>query len=89
MLEGWWQGLSFQGLASYIPSRKLKEVKSLLKSWNRDCFGRLDLNKNLALSQVKEWDRVEEIRVLTMEEAEVKNEAKDSLKKWVSLEEIH
>ena len=46
MLEGWWQGLSFRGSASYIISIRLKEVKSLLKTWNRDCFGRLDLNKN-------------------------------------------
>ena len=49
-MEGWWQGMSFRGSASYIMSRKLKEVKSLLKAWNRDGFGRLDLNKKLALS---------------------------------------
>ena len=72
MLEGWWQGLSFRGSASYILSRNLKEVKSLLKTWNRDCFGRLDLNKKLVLSQVKEWDRVEEIKGLTMEEVDAK-----------------
>ena len=66
--------MSFRGSANYILFRKLKEVKSLLKTWNRDCFGRLDLNKNLALSQVKEWDIVEEIKVLTMEEAEAKKE---------------
>ena len=89
MLEGWWQGLFFRGSASYILSRKLKEVKSLLKTWNRDCFGTLDLNKKLALSQVKEWDSVEEVRVLTMKEAKAKKEAKDSFKKWVSLEEIY
>ena len=46
-LKGWWQGLSFQGSASYILSRKLKEIKNLLKTWNRDCFGRLDLNKKI------------------------------------------
>ena len=89
MLEGWWQGLSFRGTTSYILTIKLKEIKSLLKTGNKDCFGRLDHNKKLALSQVKEWDRVEEIRVLTMEEVEAKKEAKDSYKKWVSLEEIH
>ena len=81
--------MSFQGSASYILSRKLKEIKNLLKTWNRDCFGRLDLNKKLALAQVKEWDRVEEVRVLTMEEAEAKKGAKDSFKKWISLEKIH
>ena len=81
--------MSFQGSTSYILSRKLQEIKILLKTWNRDCFGRLDLNKKLALAQVKGWDRVEEVRVLTMEEAKAKKEAKDSFKKWISLEEIH
>ena len=38
---------------------------------------------------MKEWDSVEEVRVLIMEEAEAKKEVKDSFKKWVSLEEIH
>ena len=50
LMEGWWQGVSSRGSASYILSKKLKEVKSLLKVWNRDCFGRLDANKKLALS---------------------------------------
>ena len=81
MLEAWWQGISFRGSSIYILSRKLKEVILLLKTWNKDCFGRIDLNKNLALSSVKEWDRVEEIRVLIMEEAKAKKEAKDSFKK--------
>ena len=31
----------------------------------------------------------EEVRELTMEEVEPKKEAKDSFKKWVTLEEIH
>ena len=40
---------------------------------------------------MKDWDRVEEVRELTVEEAEAeaeaeaKNEAKDSFKKWVRL----
>ena len=81
--------MPFRGSTSYILSRKLKEVKSLLKAWNRDCFGRLDVNKKLALSHVEDWDRVEEVRELTLEEIEAKKEAKDSFKKWVTLEEIY
>ena len=97
LMEGWWQGMSFRGSTGFILSKKLKEIKSLPKAWNRDCFGRLDLNKKLALSQVEDWDRMEEVRELTMEEvreltmeeAVAKKEAKDSFKKWVTLEEIH
>ena len=64
-------------------------VKSLLKAWNRDCFGRLNVKKKLTLSQVDDWDRVEEVRELTLEETKAKKEAKDFFKKWVTLEEIH
>ena len=77
------------GSASYILSRKLKAVKSLILAWNRGCFGRLDVNKKLALSQVEDWDCVEEVREMTLQEIEAKKEAKDSFKKWVTLEEIH
>ena len=38
---------------------------------------------------MENWDRVEEVRELTMEETEAKKEAKDSFEKWVTLEEIH
>ena len=36
---------------------------------------------------MKDWDRVEEVRELTVEdvEAEAKKEAKESFKKWVRL----
>ena len=35
LMEGWWKGVSSRGSASYILSRKLKEVKSLLKVWKQ------------------------------------------------------
>ena len=54
-----------------------------------DCFGRLDANKKLTLSQVEDWDHVEEVREPTLEETEAKKEVKDPFKKWVTLEEIH
>ena len=83
-MEGWWQGVSSWGFASYVLSRKLKKIKSLLKVWNRDCFGKLDANKKLALSQVENWDHVEEVKEQTLKETEAKKEAKDSFKKWVN-----
>ena len=54
-----------------------------------ECFGRLELNKRQALSQLEAWDQVEEERELFMEEAKAKKEAKDAFSKWASLEEIH
>ena len=44
------------GSANYILSRKIKEIKTLLKAWNMDCFGRVEVNKKLALAQVEAWD---------------------------------
>ena len=37
------------GSTSFILSRKIKEIKILLKVWNRDCFGRVEVNKNWLL----------------------------------------
>ncbi|RVX01665.1 Transposon TX1 uncharacterized 149 kDa protein [Vitis vinifera] len=68
---------------------KVDGFKELLRGWNRDVFGRLEVNKNLALQQVEFWDGVESERSLTEGETELKKEAKDVFKKWVLLEETH
>ena len=57
--------------------------------WNRDVFGRLEVNKNLALHQVEHWDGVESERILSERETELKKEAKETYQKWVLLEELH
>ena len=80
--------MSIRGSASFILSKKLKETKLLFKTWNRESFGRLEFNKNQALSQLRAWDSMEEERELTLVEVEAK-EAKDSYKMWETLEEIH
>ena len=46
-------------------------------------------NKSSALQQVEFWDRVESERSLSLEETELKKEAKESYKKWVLMEESH
>ena len=81
--------MSTQGTTSYILSRKIEEVKLLLKNWNRDYFERLEVNKKLALSKVEVRDCVEEERVLTLEEIEAKMEVNDSFNKLINLEEFH
>ena len=81
--------MSTQGTTSYILSRKIEEVKLLLKNWNRDYFERLEVNKKLALSKVEVRDCVEEERVLTLEEIFSKMEVKDSFNKLINLEEFH
>ncbi|RVW39630.1 hypothetical protein CK203_090634 [Vitis vinifera] len=49
----------------------------------------LDCDKSSALQQVEFWDWKESERILTMEETELKKEAKENYKKWVLMEETH
>ena len=42
MLKQWWQGLNFSGSFSFILAAKLKALKDILKSWNREVFGRVE-----------------------------------------------
>ncbi|KAL6324589.1 hypothetical protein AAG906_013401 [Vitis piasezkii] len=78
-----------RGSASYKLATKMKEIKQKLKVWNREVFGKLESNKSAALQQVEFWDREENDRILTMEEVELKKEAKENYKKWVIMEETH
>ena len=45
LLKNWWQSLSFNGTCSFILASTLKALKALLKSWNKDVFGRVEVNK--------------------------------------------
>ncbi|RVW46326.1 LINE-1 reverse transcriptase-like [Vitis vinifera] len=89
LLRDWWQGTVVRGKASFRLASKLKVMKQKIKEWNREVFGRLEVNKNLALQQVEFWDRVESERSLSENETEMKKEAKETFKKWVLLEETH
>ena len=52
LLKAWWERDTFNGSTSFILAEKLKVVKSKLKEWNRDVFGRVEYRKNLALDQL-------------------------------------
>ena len=84
MLGGWWQGLKFSGSFSFILAEKLKALKVILKSWNKEVFGKVVVNKKLALDKVDFWDIQEKGRVLSMEELEARKEAKENLKNGFS-----
>ena len=89
LVRNWWQGIDVRGNASYKLATKMKEIKQKLKVWNRKVFGKLECNKFVALQQVEFWDREENDRILTMEESELKKEAKENYRKWVIMEETH
>ncbi|RVW39400.1 hypothetical protein CK203_099500 [Vitis vinifera] len=89
LVHSWWQGIDVKGSASYNLATKMKEIKQKLKVWNREVFGKLECNKSVALQQVEFWDREENKRILTVEETELKKEAKENYRKWVIMEETH
>ena len=63
-------------------------MKAILKSWNKDVFGKVGVNKKLALDKVNFWDDQEKLRPLSMEELEVRKEAKGDFEKWALMEEV-
>ena len=88
LLKGWWQGLSFSGSFSFIFAEKLKALKAILKFWNKDVFGKIEVNKRLALDKVASWDDQKKLRSLSLEELEARKKAKGDYKKWALMEEI-
>ena len=88
LFKAWWEGDNFNGSASFIMAEKLKVVKSKLKEWNRDVFGRVDYKKNLALDQLQFWDAKEKTNRLSLEEMDARREVRKEYKKWVLLEEV-
>ena len=45
LLKGWWQGMIFSDSSSFVLAEKLKALKAILKTWNREVFGRVELRK--------------------------------------------
>ena len=52
LLKQWWQGLKFSGSFIFILAEKLKALKGILKSWNKEVFGRVEGKKSKALHKV-------------------------------------
>ena len=88
LLKIWWQGLNFKGSSSFIMVAKLKALKSILKTWNKEVFGKVEVNNSLALQQVNFLDIQERSRALLVEEVEIRKEVREEYKKWVLMEEI-
>ena len=59
---------------------QLKALKGILKSWNMEVFGRVEVKKKEALQRVSFWDDLEKQRELVLEEREERIMAKEELK---------
>ena len=69
-------------------AEKLKALKGILKIWNKDVFGRVEVKKSDALSRINRWDVKEKDNLLTLEETEERNLAREDYKYWSLLEEV-
>ena len=49
ILKSWWEGDNFSGPSSFILAKKLKVLKSKLKEWNKNTFGKVEYRKDLTL----------------------------------------
>ena len=87
LLKNWWQSLNFSGSFSFILASQLMARKAFLKSWNRDVFGRVEVNKCKALCRVSYWDDIENDRPLSLEDFEERNLDMEDFKYWSPLEE--
>ena len=88
VLRKWWEGIRVSGSASYILSEKLKALKPIMKNWNREVFSQITVKKQEAWYSMDFWDKEERVHELSLEEEEVRKEAREMYKKWVLLEEM-
>ena len=79
LLRVWWQRLHFFGFFSFILASKLKALKGILRAWNKEVFGRVELKKE-ALSRITFWDVLEKEKELSLEEVEEREKARDEYK---------
>ena len=87
LIKVWWQSLEFRGTSSYVLMEKIKAIKNLLKTWNKEVFGRVEENKKSALAKVAAWDAIESERPLSPEELGTRMIALEEFKKRSLLEE--
>ena len=87
-MKMWWGSLNFNGTSSFVLDTKLRALKDILKTWNKEVFGLIETKKGEALRQVVCWDEKEKCSTLNLEDCEARKEARESYKTWVLREEI-
>ena len=88
LLRGWWQSLHFSGSFSFVLASKVKALKGILRVWNKEVFGRVEVQKKEALKRISFWDDLEKEKALSLVESEEREKAREEFKKWVDLEEV-
>ena len=89
LIADWWANLEFQGTKSYVLMEKMKALKVMLRSWNKETFGIVEERKKQALQKANHWSNIECLRPLSQEETVEKVGAVEEYKKWAVLEETY
>ena len=63
-MKTWWGSLNFTETSSFILDAKLRDLKNILKNWNKEEFGLIETKKGEALRQVVYWDEKEKCSAL-------------------------
>ena len=80
LLKGWWKNMKFHGSYNFILAAKLKALKGILKTWNKEVFGKVEVKKKEALCRVSFWDDLEKERKLVLEGREERTKAREEFK---------
>ena len=86
-IREWWQSVTFRGTSSYFLMEKIKALKTKLKVWNKDVFGKVEENKKSTLIKVAFWDNLECQRPLSSVELDERMSAMADFMKWLVMEE--
>ncbi|XP_026416134.1 uncharacterized protein LOC113311518 [Papaver somniferum] len=87
ILENWWNSFCFVGTPSEIFWLKLKELKGLLKVWNKDTFGRTTTKLQNILSDIQVIDSVSESVCLSQDQVNAKISLQADFEKVTLMEE--
>lgn len=67
-IRDWWNSFCFKGKPSFVLMAKLKALKDKIKEWSKSAQGNLATQKQLVLSQLANFELIQEQRNLGTEE---------------------
>lgn len=71
-----WQIYSIEGWGSYVLKERFNRLKTVLKQWNTEVFGRLDVQINNRKKEICKFDTIDE--VISLEKSEIMKRNEES-----------
>ncbi|WMV14758.1 hypothetical protein MTR67_008143 [Solanum verrucosum] len=66
-VKTWWESSQFHGKPYFVLVAKLRALKAKLKEWSKTSQGNLSQQKQLALSQLAEFEMIQDQRIFFFE----------------------